>query len=132
MPVQSPPQKKGHQLEKHQESALKQNDALEWRLKFQQRDSEAKDLEQKCQNLSSKVDSLIKFLEDERHQRKEAQSRVKAQEDHIRRLERDLDDNMEADAKRALAKGEMQDELAKLKKENEKLKTEKIEAVNEK
>jgi peptidoglycan hydrolase CwlO-like protein len=45
-------------------------------MKFIKRDQEALDLEDRCQSMTGKVDSLVKFLEEERGLRKEAQNKV--------------------------------------------------------
>jgi len=51
---------------------------------------EAKELKEKCQSLSSKVDSLVKFLEEERAHRKRAESSLAAKEQEVKELHQSI------------------------------------------
>ena len=55
------------------EDALKDKELHNLKSEFYNRDQKAKQYEDKCTSLTSKVDSLVKFLEEERSLRKSAE-----------------------------------------------------------
>ena len=54
---------------------------------FYKRDTEAKDYQLRCESLTSKVDSLVKFLEEERALRKKAQEECELKDKLIQELQ---------------------------------------------
>ena len=90
------------------------------------------DYEKRCISLTQKVDSLVKFLEEERALRKDAESQVKQKNEHIRELEqamlvvkKEFEHNLENE------KG-LGDNLLKMKEENDRFRRDKVELLDEK
>ena len=112
-----------HQFEKELEEVKKE---------LVKRDNQASTYEQRCESLTSKVDSLVKFLEEERAQRKRAeceaeqkQMTIDAQKLQIEKLEASIHQGKEDE------KG-LAENLRKLKDENDRLRREKVENLEEK
>ena len=57
---------------------------------YAKRDRAAREYEERCQSLTTKVDSLVKFLEEERAVRKAAEADTRKRDQKIIELEADL------------------------------------------
>lgn len=62
-----------YRQEESKKSLLQEQELYNLKSEFYSRDKKAKEYEDKCTSLTSKVDSLVKFLEDERSLRKIAE-----------------------------------------------------------
>lgn len=72
-------------------SAKEADELHDLRVQLSAKERQLKDYEKRCESLASKVDSLVKFLEEERALRKEAETETEAKEKMIQQLKLDLE-----------------------------------------
>ena len=72
-------------------SAKDADELHDLRVQVSAKERQLKDYEKRCESLASKVDSLVKFLEEERALRKEAETETEAKEKVIQQLRLDLE-----------------------------------------
>ena len=82
--------------------------------------------------MTSKVDSLVKFLEEERASRKKAEADLDKRDRKITNLECQVVSLQESNEKATLDLKSMQENLLKYKDENDRLRREKVESMDEK
>ena len=112
--------------------ALKDKELHNLKSEFYNRDQKAKQYEDKCTSLTSKVDSLVKFLEEERSLRKAAEVDSKKKDIKIEDLQLQLEAIKEKVDFQSKNYNEMQENVVKTKAENDRLRREKADFMEEK
>lgn len=94
-------------------------------------DRDAAHWKEQCQSLSCKVDSLVKFLEEERSLRKTADFKSQSLEKRVLELEAQIASDKKCVDSAKQTEKDLNDIVLKLKDENDKLRNDKVEALNE-
>lgn len=90
-----------------------------------------KEYENKCHSLTTKVDSSVKFLEEERSLRKKAESLTEQRDKKVIEIESELAKMKESLDKAVEDQKGLQECLMKTKDENDRLRREKVEGMEE-
>ena len=111
------------------QSAKDADELHDLRVQVSAKERQLKDYEKRCESLASKVDSLVKFLEEERALRKEAEAETEAKEKVIQQLRLELERHRSEKQQTNQTEQGLGENLRKLNDEADRLRREKIEGL---